>query len=187
LGAFSPRSGQWLCSYVDIDPEVQTRAWLQAWLEQGREPMGPGLKSLGEPVRVAVPYCLPQHLELFHLRDWGELQESRFGLWEPGRELRSPERTVAPSQIDVFLVPGLAFDRAGNRLGYGKGYYDRLLKQKSPAALAIALAFSQQLYSTVPVQPLWDTPVDVIITEREIVDCRQVRDELSRSAGQNAP
>jgi 5-formyltetrahydrofolate cyclo-ligase len=53
--------------------------------------------------------------------------------------------------------------------------------------LAIALAFSQQLYSTVPVQPLWDTPVDVIITEREIVDCRQVRDELSRSAGQNAP
>jgi len=173
LDAFPLRSGQWLCSYIGVEPEVLTADWLQAWLapaSAARSPACPGLT--GSQVRVAVPYCRPQHLELFHLQDWAELQPSRLGLWEPAAELRTADRRVSPWEIELFLVPGLAFDRRGNRLGFGKGYYDRLLQQKSPRAVAVALAFSDQLVPTVPSEPSWDVPVDMIITEREIVDCR---------------
>jgi 5-formyltetrahydrofolate cyclo-ligase len=66
--------------------------------------------------------------------------------------------------VDLFVVPGVAFDRAGGRLGHGRGYYDRLLAQARVDAPFVAAAFDCQLVPGVPVTPR-DVPVDAIATE----------------------
>jgi len=81
-----------------------------------------------------------------------------------------PEVTeeVKPDKIDLAIVPGLAFDRKGNRIGYGKGYYDRLLEKiRTPK---IALAYSYQMVEKIPAEP-HDIQVNIIITEKEVIHC----------------
>ena len=76
---------------------------------------------------------------------------------------------AATETFDLVLVPGLAFDRTGNRLGAGKGYYDRFLAgMKAPK---IALAFAFQIVEPVPTAP-HDQRVDMIVTEDEVITCR---------------
>ena len=78
-----------------------------------------------------------------------------------------------PSLIDVVVVPGLAFDRAGFRVGYGGGNYDRFLPRLRPDAVRVGFAFGLQLLPAgkVPRGPN-DEPVHHVVTERELVDCR---------------
>ncbi|HJP66247.1 MAG TPA: 5-formyltetrahydrofolate cyclo-ligase, partial [Actinomycetota bacterium] len=109
--------------------------------------------------------------------DDGELRATRFA---PGdrttattygpREPRS-RMAVDPGEIDVVIAPGLAFDRRGHRLGYGGAYYDRYLPLLGSKALRIGIAFHQQLLDEVPAGG-HDAPVDVVVTDREIVVCR---------------
>ncbi|MCX7018814.1 MAG: 5-formyltetrahydrofolate cyclo-ligase [Candidatus Sumerlaeota bacterium] len=66
--------------------------------------------------------------------------------------------------VDVVIVPGLAWDGQGYRIGYGGGYFDRVLACLNPDALKIGLAFEFQVVGRLPVDP-WDVPVDVVITE----------------------
>lgn len=80
--------------------------------------------------------------------------------------------TLAAAAIDWVLVPGVAFDAAGRRLGYGGGYYDRLLPLISSATPRIAGAFDAQLVDAVPSGP-HDLVVDCIITETRVLDLRQ--------------
>jgi 5-formyltetrahydrofolate cyclo-ligase len=75
---------------------------------------------------------------------------------------------AAPADIEWVLVPGVAFDPAGRRLGYGGGYYDRLLPMLSPGAPRVAGAFEAQLVASVPAGP-HDLTVDVVVTESRIV------------------
>lgn len=75
---------------------------------------------------------------------------------------------VAPGAVDWVLVPGVAFDRAGRRLGYGGGYYDRLLPLLSPQAARIAGAFDLQIVDRVPSGP-HDVTVDRIVTPSETI------------------
>ncbi|MFN5191723.1 MAG: 5-formyltetrahydrofolate cyclo-ligase, partial [Burkholderiales bacterium] len=80
--------------------------------------------------------------------------------------IREPLASCAAVQLDIvdlLLVPGVAFDRRGHRLGYGKGYYDRLLPARRPAALLAALAFDCQLVDEVPVSE-HDVSIDLLIT-----------------------
>lgn len=82
-----------------------------------------------------------------------------FGIFEPiGDDL------IAPETIDLVVVPGVAFDRAGNRVGRGKGYYDRLLAQT--AAVRIGVAYSCQLFDAVPAEP-HDCRMTMVITGAE--------------------
>ncbi|MDP1562555.1 MAG: 5-formyltetrahydrofolate cyclo-ligase [Pirellulaceae bacterium] len=164
----------WVCSYVDIEPEVITRPYLQERIDPPAYARS-GSGSPSNSAKLVVPYCLPQHLNLFHLRDWSQLTETKWGLQEPAPHLRQAENLVEPNQIDLFLVPGVAFDRRGNRLGYGKGYYDKLLVQRRPDCLAVALAFQIQIADEIPHDPAFDVPMDYIVTEQELIDCRAQR------------
>jgi 5-formyltetrahydrofolate cyclo-ligase len=87
--------------------------------------------------------------------------------------VREPEEDdlnfVSPDQVDLVVVPGLAFDRRGGRIGYGKGYYDRLLSRLGQVP-RIALAFDFQVLDTVP-QDENDIRVDAIITEKSTMNC----------------
>lgn len=78
--------------------------------------------------------------------------------------------TSAGEHIDLYIIPGVAFDRAGNRLGRGEGFYDKLLSGSS--ATKIALAYSFQVLAEVPYSS-YDVPMDMIVTEKEVIVCRK--------------
>ena len=91
--------------------------------------------------------------------------------WEPGpyggMEPRAVFPEVTPESLALVIVPGVAFGRSGERIGRGKGYYDRFLPLAS-RALRLALAFDFQLFPVLQQSP-WDQPVDVVLTETEQV------------------
>ena len=109
--------------YIDVRSEVRTRQALPAALASGK--------------KVVVPWCNDRvELELFHLTDMNELAIGMYRILEPKPELRSlSERQVKPDELDLVMVPGVAFDRSGARMGHGKGYYDKLLQHARPDAV----------------------------------------------------
>jgi 5-formyltetrahydrofolate cyclo-ligase len=123
--------------------------------------------ALGAGKTVAVPRvnAAARMLELYAIGDLGrDVAEGHQGIPEP--LAHCPE--VATDALDWVLVPGVTFDRAGRRLGYGGGYYDRLLPLLSERAPRIAGAFRVQIVERVPAGP-HDIAVDAIITEAEII------------------
>ena len=96
----------------------------------------------------------------FHEVTVSELVPATFGLREP-----APYAPIVElSEIAALLVPGLAFDRAGGRIGWGRGFYDATLADASPAALRIGLAFECQIIDHVPRDP-HDAPLHYVVTE----------------------
>jgi len=142
--------------YTNVRTEVSTEV-LQA----------NAINQVGE---VVVPYCLPDfQLGLFRLRNQAELSIGRYGIAEPALELRK-DRHISPGEIDIAILPGVAFDLQGNRLGYGKGYFDRLLPQLPKHCVKVGLAFECQLVPQVLVET-HDIPVDLVITETRTIVC----------------
>lgn len=140
--------------YVDVRDEVRTREFLTA--------------ALGQDKRIVVPYCVGSRLELFLLEDLDELAVDTFGLLEPKPELRSRgNRKIAPPQLDLIVVPGVAFDTRGGRLGHGKGFYDGLLCQVRADTMLVGLAFECQLFPEIPMMP-HDVYMNRIITEKAV-------------------
>jgi len=88
----------------------------------------------------------------------GRLTRHRFGMLEPPASLP----TFDPSEVEVILVPGVAFDRTGGRLGYGGGFYDRLLPLASQA-VCIGVTFEELVLDAVPMEP-WDCRVRWLVT-----------------------
>lgn len=141
-----------LLIYVGVRTEVRTTHLLHDLLRTNTE--------------IIVPYCRARTLGLFRLHDIDELRPGRFGIPEPPEAIRNlPQRTCDPESLDLLVVPGLAFDSSGHRLGYGAGYFDRLLQQVRPTATVVGLAFACQVVPSVPVDS-HDAPVDCIVSER---------------------
>ncbi|MFU8891184.1 MAG: 5-formyltetrahydrofolate cyclo-ligase [Anaerosomatales bacterium] len=100
----------------------------------------------------------PGQLTLHRVDDAADLVEGPFGLLEPAEGAPA----VAPADVDVAIVPGVAFDGACRRVGHGGGYYDRLLGAMTHA-VTVGLAFDEQVFSEVPSEP-HDMCVDVLVT-----------------------
>ena len=141
--------------YIDVRSEVRTRHALPTVLTQGK--------------KIVVPWCNAQgELELFHLESMDELAIGMYKILEPTPDLRSvPAKQVAVKDLDLVMVPGVAFDRTGARMGHGKGYYDRLLQHARLDAPLVALAFECQLFPEIPTAG-HDIFMDRIITEQAI-------------------
>ena len=139
-------------TYVALRYEVDTHELIRQLLREGKQVAVPSVES-GEA------------LQQYRLNNFSELQVGAFGILEPQPD---PNRRAMPAQFDLVLVPGLAFDRAGHRLGAGKGYYDRFLA--GIRAPKIALAFAFQIVAQVPVEP-HDQRVEMIVTENEVINC----------------
>lgn len=138
--------------YVDVRSEVRTRHALPAALTHGK--------------KIIVPYCVEGALELFWLQDLDELAVGMYRILEPKVELRQqPAKRVAVQELDLIMVPGVAFDRDGGRMGNGFGYYDKLLQHARADAPLVALAFECQLFPEVPTQA-HDVCMDRILTEQ---------------------
>jgi 5-formyltetrahydrofolate cyclo-ligase len=145
--------------YVSFSAEVETHKIIEEAFRLGK--------------RVVVPCADPQRNEtpLSELRSRGDLAPGPLrGILEPAEAFRIP---VNPSEIELALVPAVAYDRYGSRLGLGGGYYDRLLP-KMTNALRLGLAFSVQLHpGALPREP-HDVPIDAIVTEKEFIEISTV-------------
>ena len=110
----------------------------------------------------------------YHQND--QLVTNRFGIGEPDKALHESTRSYS---LDIVLMPLVAFDIHGNRLGMGKGYYDRTLKflhlrrhWRKPRLVGIA--YELQKFGQLPQQP-WDIPLDAIVTEKTVYNIRQLK------------
>jgi 5-formyltetrahydrofolate cyclo-ligase len=148
------RAARAVMYYVDVRAEVRTRHYLPEALSHGK--------------KIIVPYCVDGELELFHLESMDELAVGMYRILEPKPELRRlAHKRVDVRQLDLIVVPGVAFDRRGARMGHGKGYYDKLLQHARPDTPLVALAFECQLFDEVPTEA-HDIFMDRIITEAAV-------------------
>ena len=113
---------------------------------------------------------------LFRVLAADELRAGRYGILEPAGTTRLVD--VEFEALTIF-VPGVAFDMQGNRLGRGRGWYDRLLQQAGERAAIVALAYEFQIVDAVPAGP-GDQKVNYVITEKRVVDCGTASAQSSR-------
>lgn len=154
-------------------PEYEAADTIMYFLNFAKEvitlPMVP--QTLAHGKRVVVPKTVPQErrLILSEVLDVGE--DLAPGLWDIPEPKADRLRPVAPAVVDFVVVPGVAFDEEGNRLGYGGGYYDRFFAHLRQGVPLVAVTFEVQILSAVPVAS-WDRRVDLIVTEKRVIDCR---------------
>ena len=130
------RRAKTVCCYVSLPYEVQTWRIIEEMLVQGK--------------RVVVPVMQPKtkRLWLSEIRDPAhELARGAFGVWEP---VPSARRPVRARDVNLVLVPGLAFDHHGHRVGHGHGYFDRFLARLPQTTPTVGLAFRFQLLDRLP-------------------------------------
>lgn len=137
--------------YVDVRAEVRTRNDLENALQTNK--------------RIVVPYCVDGELELFHLEDIDELEIGMYRILEPKSELRELDtKRVDVTDLDLIMVPGVAFDPSGGRTGHGKGYYDKLLEHARPETPLVGVAFDCQIFADIPMQD-HDIYMDKVVTQ----------------------
>ena len=152
------RDASSLFVYVSFRSEVETHSLIELLLAEGK--------------RVSVPIVDPSTktmsaslvTSLVH-----DLVPGSYGILEPAQGCLHP---VESSTIDVAIVPGAAFAADGFRIGYGGGYYDGFLKKCR--AVTIGLAFDMQVVDLVPQDGQWDEPLDYVVTETRLIDCRNL-------------
>lgn len=136
-----------IMAYAALPDEVQTRSLLDTLLQAGKE--------------VLLPVVINDtRLEIRRYTGPDTLQCGSMNIPEP-----TGEAFTRPETIEVVVVPGMAFDKQGNRLGRGKGYYDRFLRSV-PQAYTIGICFPFQCLSQIPTEPT-DVTLHEVITARE--------------------
>jgi len=138
--------------YVSFGSEVGTERAIEEAIKKGK--------------KVSVP-CTGKETNTMaasQISGLGELEEGKYGIREP-----KEKKEIPAAEIDIVVVPGVAFDRQGYRVGYGKGFYDRFLSNIGPKTTKIGLAFGFQLVDSLPREG-HDIPVDKVITEKGIVE-----------------
>ena len=137
--------------YYPIQNEVKTEGiFTNAW-ENGK--------------KACLPRIDGSILRFHEIDDHRSLTSGKFGIFEP--TLESPE--ISTEDIDLVIIPGVAFDYSGGRIGYGMGYYDRTLKGVSRERI-VALGYSFQVLERIPSTDA-DTSLGFVITERGIISC----------------
>lgn len=139
--------------FLSFGKEVRTEAMVRETLKQDKEVLVPKTDTRN--------HCLI----LSRLWDYdGDLAPGIWGIPEPKTDALRP---VDPREVDLVVVPGVAFDGEGNRMGYGGGYYDRLFPLLREGTPLVALAFQCQLVEEVPTEP-YDRKIHWLITEEAV-------------------
>jgi len=148
--------------------EIRESFTLMVYLSFGSEVLTDDLIRWGwaEGKRIVVPFCHPESRVLTPclLGGFAELETGHYGIREPKADRLRP---VPREEIDAVLIPAVAFDRQGRRVGYGGGYYDRFLPE-IPRAARIGAAFACQIVPEIPTDR-YDVQVDRIATEGGII------------------
>jgi len=123
---------------------------------------------------VVVPFVdrEKKELRLSELKDFfKELEAGYWGILEPKKEYR---REASIDDVDLMVMPGVAFDEKGHRLGYGMAFYDKLLTSREKNMPLIAIAFDMQVVDDVPVAG-HDVLIDKIVTEKRVIDIKKAK------------
>jgi len=131
--------------YIALDAEVKTDRMIEKALKMGKE--------------IAVPACASKQCKISPCK-MGlnvKLKRGPYGIYEP-----VTKKVISLSKLDVVVVPGVAFDDRGNRLGRGKGYYDRFLTRLPQKTYRVGLAFDFQILPSIPLSR-HDTGVDKVV------------------------
>ena len=138
-----------LLAYVDAKREVETRLLMRCAWDDGKKVAAPRVDGDGI-------------MHFYYLRSLKDLEPGAFGIMEPRADCR-----ICEPEEGLLLMPGVAFDEQGHRVGYGGGYYDRYL-EKHPHLIHIALAIEFQIFPEVPSEK-HDICPDLIVTENRIL------------------
>jgi 5-formyltetrahydrofolate cyclo-ligase len=137
-----------ICFFVSFNSEVDTHGMIKEALNQGK--------------KVCVPVVKGNRLVLSLINDFTDLKKkNKYGILEP-----SKINKVDKKEVDMIIVPGSVFDKRKHRIGYGKGYYDILLKDFK--GLSVGICFDLQIIEKIP-KDVWDEKLDMIITEKGII------------------
>jgi 5-formyltetrahydrofolate cyclo-ligase len=150
------RLAQMVLTYIPVGTEANIGSAIYQLLDMGKSIISP-------------PATASERINCFHFLAPGD------PLLKPGGALiRQPQECdlMQISQIDFFLIPGLAFDSRGFRIGHGGGYFDKLLSYARPGAIKVGITFDFQIAERVPEDP-WDVPVDLIITDKRAIECER--------------
>lgn len=144
-------------TFLSFNKEVMTKPIIDDCIEKNKQ--------------LYIPLCNTQIKEIVLCKfdGWDKLKPSKFGILEPDKDhIRISNRSI----LDMAIVPGAVFDRKGNRIGYGAGYYDKFFNTLKKNILKIAVCYSFQVVDSItPSQ--YDVPMDYIVTENEIINCGQ--------------
>ena len=141
--------------YISCDNEVDTHEMIKELLSNK--------KIIVVPLIDKNRRCLI----LSKLESWNDLKVGSYNILEPKKDKIIE---IDLDNIELIIVPGVGFDEKGNRIGHGKGYYDKLLKN-SKQATSIGLSFQCQIFENIPTGK-YDIPINIIVTEKRTIDCR---------------
>ena len=152
-----------LCTHIQRSPQFTQAQTILAYFSYRQEPDLTPL--LSTPKQWGFPRCIGEQLSWHKWTPGENLQTGKFGILEPDPE--SP--ILEPSTVDLILVPAVACDTKGNRLGYGGGYYDRMLSLPEWASkLAIGIIFEFAYLAQLPIDS-WDRPLHGFCTETGLI------------------
>ena len=117
-------------------------------------------EAIKKKKKIALPKCQGNTISFYYLNDLNDLHKGMFNIMEPNSSSK-----LTNFCNSICIVPGIAFDKNYNRLGYGKGYYDCFLKDYP--GLKIGLCYEELLVEKIPTD-IYDIPVDMIITEKKM-------------------
>lgn len=139
-----------LC-YISLDDEICTDEIVRVLLDSGKS--------------VGAPYCVDNNgnMDFYYITDFDDLRIQSFGVREPVIEKC---KKVTSFDNTIIILPGLCFDSYGNRLGYGKGYYDRFLQIHS--LISVGLCYNSLIVKKVPTD-MYDKKADIIVTENDVI------------------
>lgn len=141
--------------FASFRSEVNTLGMIQRALDDGR--------------RVVLPRVEGRNLGLYAVRSLAELVPGYMKIPEPS--VLTDDRKITISDVDLIIAPGAAFDEAGNRIGYGGGFYDRLLSSLGRNIPVVAVCYEEQMVPAVPAEP-HDIQIWTIITDARVVRIR---------------
>jgi 5-formyltetrahydrofolate cyclo-ligase len=157
-GIIRQRGTMTVMAYVSVRNEVETADLIRTFLAEGK--------------KVAVPLCVQEEMGLLACRVENpeeDLVVGHYGIPEP----REGKRRLLPlEELEMVLVPGVAFDRSGYRLGHGSGYYDRFLGNLPPTVNKVGLAYDWQIVEQLP-RNSYDVPVDLVVTETQTINPKE--------------
>jgi 5-formyltetrahydrofolate cyclo-ligase len=147
-----------IMAYASMRKEIETFDLMEELLDQG--------------YLLYLPYTRKDIIDLgtAEINDLNsDLKDGVYGVQEPITKIRNE---AVPEDLDLIIVPGACFTRDGYRIGYGGGYYDSFLAKHAAGALKVGFCYDRFIVDSIPVEE-HDVPVDIIITENEIIRTKQ--------------
>ena len=155
-----------ICEHIMNMPQFKLAKTVALYSAIGSEAsLSPVIFECGK--KVALPVCVEGNTLIFKaVGDETTLKKGSFGILEP----KENQPTIPPEEIDLIFVPGAVFDKTGGRMGYGKGYYDRILPYLSEKCEIVGVSYSLQIADEIETEP-HDIKVSLIVTEEGIHKC----------------